>query len=543
MQDLSFTFDNPSFTFNGLQFAVQIFTFENVYGLHKDQCRVTSDGADFVLECSALTWAGGQEVVPGKFRLQATAEGEGKTIFQMEAEFGKNIRCVKLILHGIAKGKVVNLRETPEKTVPPEGLILRYPEGWRNLYTPLALMKTETGAYQYFRSLDKEVKEKRFALIPQGNSCLVELIYEEAATKVTNRITVPPWEVGKGTSPELVYEEQKSWLAQTFQLTTWEQRTDLPDWAKKIALVASIHGQHWSGYIFNDYAKILRTIQWLAERIEPERILVYLPGWEGRYYWQYGEYRPDPRMGGAAGLKALINGAKELGVRTMLMFGINYVNRFAESFGEWGEPALASTAGGVIGGPSVDWDSSRHYDHGWGAELNPGAPTWQNKLTSAINGLIKEYQFDGVFLDIAAVWKNDPKFPVYEGVLKIAEMIRENNPDVLVAGEGWYDALSAAFPLHQSGHTDGQLHWHDEPYPALFTEFNRSFAHLCLGDPGRGSTGVHELGTNPITETPLRKGIIPTITIVEDTLAKVPAEVEKVIAQAKRYADLFLVQN
>jgi hypothetical protein len=78
--------------------------------------------------------------------------------------------------------------------------------------------------------------------------------------------------------------------------------------------------------------------------------------------------------------------------------------------------------------------------------------------------------------------------------------------------------MSALTPLAQSGHTEGVLHWHDVPDADFFDCYARSFAHLCRGDLGRGSTGVHELGTNSIQRTPTHKGVIPTLTLVDNTL-------------------------
>ncbi|HSH79227.1 MAG TPA: hypothetical protein VLA19_11935, partial [Herpetosiphonaceae bacterium] len=197
------------------------------------------------------------------------------------------------------------------------------------------------------------------------------------------------------------------------------------------------------------------------------------------------------------------------------------------------------SAGGNQFGGSVDWDGSRHYDHGSGALLNPGSPTWQNHLVTQVTELVDRFGFDGVFLDISAVWSNDPRFQIAEGVAQLIGRIREGRPEVLIAGEGWYDAVGAATPLMQSGHSDGVMHWHDQPYPALFDASNRGFGHLCLGDPGRGSTGVHELGYNTERRVPLRKGLLPTVTIVEDTLERAPEQVEQIIDDARKYAATF----
>ena len=90
-------------------------------------------------------------------------------------------------------------------------------------------------------------------------------------------------------------------------------------------------------------------------------------------------------------------------------------------------------------------------------------------------------------------------------------------------------------PLFQSGHTDGWMHYHDRTSPKLFTRFSRAFAHLCLGDPGRGSSGVHEQGINTETMTPLREGIIPTLSLVEDTVDNHFEKVKVILDQAKEY--------
>jgi hypothetical protein len=539
VQDLSFAFRQPLFDVDGWRLGVQLFTYANVYGLDPDRCAVTPAGEGIEVVCDGLTWAGGQEPAVGRVSLRATVDG-GRTTIAIDASCGETIRCVKLLLVGVPAGEIVTLRETPRRAIPPEGLRFRYPDGWRGLYAPLAVLRTADDAFLSFRSLDDRVREKRFAFLPREGGLDVELIFEEAATAAGTALSVPPWELARPDGPEPILAEHAAAVARDHGLLPWEERPDVPAWAREVSLVAAVHCQHWTGYVFNPYDRVLETIGWLAERIDPKRLLVFLPGWEGRYYWQYGDYRPDPRLGGEAGLARLAEGARAAGVRLMPMFGINHANRGLANFERWGAPALATTAGGLSGGGTVDWDGSRHHDHGWGALLNPGAPTWQNRLVEQVGDLVDRYGFDGVFLDISAGWWNDPKHDVHAGAGRLVARLREGRPDLLVAGEGWYDAASAAVPLTQSGHTDGDLHWHDAPYPPLFDRSARSFGHLCLGDPGRGSTGVHELGHNPITRVPVRKGVIPTVTLVEDTLQAAPDRVLEIVEDAKRYAAEYL---
>jgi hypothetical protein len=539
LQDLSFDFNDPKFEFAGLRFGIQVHTFENVYGLDPTRCAVDSSHDSLEVKSKGLSWAGGQGSAEGSVRLSAKMV-DRRLSFRVEASAGKTIRSLKLYFEGVPDGEIVNLRESPRIQIPPTGLSLRYPDGWRGPYTPLIVLKTATGELIFFRSMATEVRDTRFAFVRSSAGLRVELIYEELATKMSASIKVPGWEVGYADSLEEILEEQRLWLENSLGLATWESRPDVPSWAKEVSLVAAVHCQHWTGYVFNDYERVLKTTEWLAKRIEPRRLLVYLPGWEGRYYWQYGDYRPDPRLGGEEAFKRLTDGCRQLGVKLMPMFGINHANRGMDNFEQWGAPALVNSAGGFAGGTSVDWDSSRHHDHGWGAILNPGAPTWQNRLVGQILGLVDKYGFDGVFLDISATWANDPRYSVLRGVVEIARRLREGNSELLVAGEGWYDGVGLATPLMQAGHSDGVHHWHDAPYPPLFDTYNRSFGHLCLGDPAEGSTGAHELGFNSERRVPFRKGIIPTVTITGDTLIKAEREVLAIVDDANRYGERFL---
>lgn len=83
---------------------------------------------------------------------------------------------------------------------------------------------------------------------------------------MTNRIDAPEWEIGWGKNLAEIYEPHRLHVEKCYGLVPWEERTDVPGWAREISLVASIHCQHWTGYIFNDYEQVLENLKKFAGR-------------------------------------------------------------------------------------------------------------------------------------------------------------------------------------------------------------------------------------------------------------------------------------
>ncbi len=72
-------------------------------------------------------------------------------------------------------------------------------------------------------------------------------------------------------------------------------------------------------------------------------------------------------------------------------------------------------------------------------------------------------------------------------------------------------------------------------YPAAMLKYVRSFSHLSHPAPGRGSSGVHELGFSRFDSESfsLRPNHIPTLAIVDDTFDKYRDVMEQIIEKAK----------
>jgi len=534
MHQFSFDFGDPFFDLGGWQAGLQVITFENVYGLDPELTRVEEDGGGWTVTAEGLTWAGGQRRRAGRAWLRATPTVDGVELVA-GTEHEEKVRCLKLILRGLPAGNLTG-RRWESGPVPPAGTVMRYPfdaHAPLALHTPLVFLSDPAGGHLYFRSLDDRVRCKRFAAYPSDGTITMELIHEEAAHEMSGSVQTPAWRAGRCADPEAVVEEHLRHLEAAYGLQPWETRPDVPAWARAIALVVSVHGMHWTGHVFNTYRDVLRTLEWVCERIEGRRVLAFLPGWEGRYYWQYGDYRPEPLLGGEAGFRELADGARRLGVALMPMFGANCANTGLPGFEKWGRPSLLRSAGGLeLQGNKPDWDASRANDPGWQAWLNPGAPAWRERLLAQVSGLVAEYGLPAVFFDTHHFWENDPRYPVYEGLVALRDGLKSRFPDLLIAGEGWYDALGAVTPVSQVGATAG--------WPQVFSRYNRTFGHLMWGDPSRASTGVHEAGTTGFGTVPDAAHWWPTVTIVDGTLERAADKVEQVIEQARQYARRYL---
>jgi hypothetical protein len=527
MQRLSYDPKNPVYTIFGTEFSLEVFSVENVYGIDPERTELKVEGDRAILTARGLTWAGGAERCEGGAMLLVERTDSGLK-FKVDAAHREKLRAAKVIVRG-QKGKTVTSDHSADFPIMPDGMTFDYPH-WNifMLKMPIVFLKGDKG-YVSFSAHDEEVTPKRFSFIPRGEHVDVELIYEAPATRFSTALATAAWEMVQVDDPAAHAARFLDEAAKTYGFGPFETRPDVPGWTKEIALVLSIHGMHFSGYVFNTYKEMLSVIKWFAERMEGRRILAYLPGWEGRYYWQYGDYRPEPRLGGVEGFARLVEGAHELGARVMPMFGANCTNREHPDFPDYGPISLLHDASGAVFlGNKPDWSGDRSYDPGWQIWLNPGAPAWQERLLETFNGLIKEFAIDGVFLDTDDTWTNDPYYAMYDGYKAIKAELKAASPDLLIAGEGWYDALLSITPLTQMG---GPAHW-----PGLFEKYARSTPHLSTPSPCRGSTGVHELGFAPYVKPDLKAGEIPMVTIVDGTLAAVPDALMEYVKLAEEYA-------
>jgi len=505
-----------------IRWGIQVFTTRNLYALAPDSIKLYEAPNSIRIECHELSWAGQQQRSQGSVKASVCLQ-DGTYSWSIEAWHHEPVKAIKLLLHNLPeeplKAGFWHPTSPPGETQKPSRDIpIRWRYPWPEWLTPWACVG-EAGKAICISVRDSEVRAKRFYVHrpPYLEYPEVEVICEEDARRWDSYFSTPEIRMRIANGFDEItedFESHLSFLEKAYGLQRWEIRQDVPKWMHDIKLVVNLHGQHWTGYVFNTFPKMAKALEEITKHIPGRNVLCYIPGWEGRYYFQYPYYSPGEDLGGEREFARLVSKAHQLGVKIMPMFGANGAN--AQLYERWREAAFLNRTGRVvrlINAP--DWDTDRFGEDDQ-VFLNPGEPMFREHLLQQISQTVEKFEVDGVFLDTSACWFNDPRYNLYEGYKQLVESLRARFPNLLVAGEGWYDALLALFPVNQSwlGIYRG-YRFHE-----LLTRYSRALGHLAQGAPGTGSTGVHEGGFYPSVYKQPAFGHIPCITIADDTLEK-----------------------
>jgi hypothetical protein len=161
---------------------------------------------------------------------------------------------------------------------------------------------------------------------------------------------------------------------------------------------------------------------------------------------------------------------------------------------------------------------------GGGPPMNPGAPAWREFLTAQVSHICSDYGLDGAFFDTQPTGGNDAHYDPVAGLQRMSSDLCSAHPNLLIATESWFDLSLGFIPVSQT--PGGPNNW--------TRKYQRRFAHLSMGEPSRGSTGVHELGYLPYNQEDLLSMFDwPTIGVVENTFSEAPEKVAAMIEAAK----------
>src|SRR5258708_6067080 len=395
-QKFSLVLPEPSVAFGGYEFAFRVFTPENTYGMSSRlAAHIVNGGVD--VTCDEFVWAGGQQRTKGQLtaKLRATADGADCAV---TTSMDRPVKAIATIVRGVPRGRI-SAGGAPFFDPRDDEILLGYPFSGGDLFgpqgnggrrTPLVLVQLQAAVAQAtapgdgviaLSSHDTRVRTKRFYFQPGDAGYRVELLVEAEGWRPSNAIESGTWRIARETTIAAAAESHYAHVERAFAIPRWNDRSDVPDWLRRVQLVVTLHGMHYSGYIFNDYARMLAILQWMATRIDPARVLVFLSSWDGRYYWDYPRYQPNDRMGGPSGFATLVKDARALGFRMMPMFGANTANRNQPDYARVADAFTSKIDGDRLDLNWVDWDNDRHQE-GWLSYMNLGVDSWREGLAS-----------------------------------------------------------------------------------------------------------------------------------------------------------------
>ncbi len=519
----SYAWPEPSVEFGGLQFAFDIVTFENAYAVDPSKVTVKRSADTLHLVATGFTWAGGQEKVAGHLEVTLQRMPDQSLQWQVAVRFAHAVKAVKTIVRGLPRGRL-SVSAGRWQDLKDDEKIAEYPDLMTGMGTPLVALEGKDRVWA-ISALQREVRPARFYFLPGADGYKVELLYEQAGWDRRGDVATHRWRIGSAADFDAAVRPHFAHLEQAYAIPQFESRTDAPGWMKQLGLVLALHGQHWSGRIFNDYARQLEILRWAATKTDPRHTLVFLAGWDARYYWDYPAFEVDRRMGGEAGFRRLVDEGHKLGYRFLLMFGANIANPAAPGFARFARARVRTVYGEPMASSYVDWDGDRKGDASM-VFMNLAVDSWRMHVEGRISAMVKRYGVDAYFLDICGMWENNPDGDMFVGTRRLVQALAARHPGVPAVAEMQYDAQMGITPMAQVARY--------QQYPRGHFDYVASFSHLSRASPGTGASGVHEAGFGTYKPVTLEQRDIPTITFADDTWERHRALAEADIATANK---------
>jgi hypothetical protein len=486
---------------------------ENVYGLDPQQVSVSSNDKHIKIVTNSLQFAGGQKFCPGHIEANLW-KVHGNLRLKVNAKCKKVIKSITILVRGLSD---------------PIDSYKEQVYSWPDVITyNIPFVKTIDGETFSFMPTTTRPRFRKWSVYQDFSGYYVfNLTEDEEYTNRKQHMEGSEWILFHNEDKKHLESLWYKMLENERGLSSWESRVDVPTWFREVSLVLNMHCEGWTGFVFNSFDRQLEILQWIAELIDGRHVLVYMPGWDGRYYWNYPIYEPSEACGGRNGLTNLVEEAHELNMHVIPMFSLMASN-YRKTKELQLQKAICRNSYDIEElRDGTEWDEDLSNDTIW-LSLNVGEPNFRKYLFDRICWVTDTFKTDGIMLDISGWIPKDPRYNLLKGLERLIKRLHKRYKEYLIFGENGSDIHLPLFPLFHHAYNL------DEHHP--FFRYCRSAYHLHIGAPGKGSTGVHEAGIKPYFRVSAANPAIPTLSIVNDTLPKHSEEVKSVIKVAKDWS-------
>lgn len=526
---LGFDFGDTFVGAGDFEVAARFSTESNLYCPDPACTSIREEGNTLTLKATRLSLAGGQMTTDGQMTLTITRTPPGEVSITGSATHpSEACKTFVLLIRGIGVKRFV----ADSANIPGHDYVdgagirpIAYPS--REATMPLVFVETGDGEV-HILSKDTQVRRKAFAAFedPKTKGPVIVLSHDEDARDRGMTITLPEWKIGRGRSRIDVVRERCDDLDNGFDAVPFKNRPHT-DWIDDLRLVVNFHGEHWTGYVFNTFDQMGTDLSWVCEHIDGNRVLAFLPAWDGRYYGTYPEHRASERMGGTRALKKFVKHAHGLGVKVVLMLGGPNLATFSflEGFGML-NAAMHTDRGLPMVQDWVDWNGDLSRE-AMGYVVNFGHDAFREYLVDTVGRLFDDVGVDGVHLDGSIRWENTPDYSPYEGMVRWANDVAARYPDKLLMAEDGFDAIWGLFGIHAAAEAPLGLE-------NAMLRYTRQTYYLSKA-AANGSCGIHEEGWFPKRAGGPPEFTIPTLSLIHGVREAQAVDIEREITEAAKW--------
>jgi len=327
----------------------------------------------------------------------------------------------------------------------------------------------------WIRANERPFRLNRIWVNRTGQKMVLDTYSEENAWERAENYSSPLWVLEEVGGWKSAVEEYRLWMEKTYGLKTFEQREDVPNWAKEIALYVNIYAHTYTNRIHYTFSDISNVLGEVAKRFPARNTLVYLAGWDGRIDMTYPEYKPSKDVGGEEGLKSLIDKAHSLGFKMMLhfnMWGVGYNSPLYEKFKEH---RVRDSEGRALG-----WSFDHNKDgvtEDLFAYVSLDHKDFRELLLEKISAIVEKYGIDAVHLDQSAAYINDPRHDTFRGFKLLVEEVKRRFPSLLIEGEGIDERTVALTPIYHVWARGDKKH---PVFRELFNVYAKPVGHMDM---------------------------------------------------------------
>lgn len=514
LDSIGYDFKDTKIKMGELAFAARIADEDNLYAPDPERIQVEQTEDLLIVRADGFISGGGQNRTEGKLELHICLDADGIYHISGSAQQPKSkLKAFLLLIEGIAVTELISDSENMP-VFPVEAHlgtpVLRYPG--REAMMPLVMAKTQSEEW-FFLSKDRKPRQKQFEVhwTPNlWNGPVVTLGHYPDYQERSETLDLPEWKIGKQVSRLALVKERCSDLEKHFGLVPLAKRQEA-DWISKIRLIVNLHGEHWTGRVFQTYAEMGKRLSILCQEVPGEQILAFLPAWDGRYYRTYPLHEPSDALGGMTGLQEFLETAHKLGVHVVAMLGGPNLATYetVEKYRFW-DAVMKTEHGDPLLQNWVDWDMDL-VPESMGYLMNFGEPAYQDFMVKKTRTILRDYGFDGVFLDGAIRYDCCQKYSPIKGIQDYCRRVQKEFPDKILMGEDGYDLIWASFSMFATS-------WQPLGLEQAMLRYTRQSYYLAHPDLN-GSGGVHEQGWNSIGSAHLLpQYTYPTLSITDGSM-------------------------